>query len=280
MKIIVDKFSFKDGETSHIYILTHAHTDHGSIPQKFKNSIYCTLLTAQILIGTFSYLSSILKPILIPNQWIEIKNKKIFIFDSYHSIGSIGFYYKNMLYWGDGRPNQQMIHFLKSVIQKPLTSIQSDLFFTNLIDPKHDIAYNIPTVEKTKNILTNLIKTKQNIWIRLPHFGALHVLPLNLNYSYVHARDKPIPNKSCFIAYKLLHKSKNLANIKISLNMPKNQTNYFIIYLSTLWWFYDQCPQNRDLHKPLFINENYVRVFLSTHASFEENQLLHDNFLI
>ncbi len=275
-KIIVDEFYCKNGKNENIHILTHAHTDHGMIPQKFPNVVYCSPMTAQILISTFPYLASKLKPILIPNKYIIIHECKIFIFDSNHSFGSIGFIYNQELYWGDGRPSEQMIHFLKTkIIKQPLQTIKVDLFFNNIENrKKHDIDYDLPTADQTTQIVAKLIQnTLKPIWIRLPHFGGLHVLPSNYNYTYIHTRNKPIPNQNCLAAFRFLRRSTNAKKIKISLHSPKLE-KYFVIYLSTLWWFFENCPQNRNLFEPHFVNENYTRVFLSTHASLEENKML------
>ncbi len=274
MKIIVDQFSYKDGKNDYLHILTHAHTDHGAIPQKFPNQIYCSPMTAKILISTFPYLEMILIPILIPNKSISINKYNLFIFDSNHSFGSIGFIYKDLLYWGDGRPNQQMIHFLKSKIQKPLKSLKIDLFFKEMENPKHPIPFLIPTIDETIKMIEDLIQTNTNVWIKIPHFGALHVLPLNKNSKYIYHRIKPIPNQICLEAYRLLKNDNNGPKFKISLKMPTIENKYFIIYLSTLWWFFENCPKGRDLYKPFYINKNYVRVFLSTHASLKENEML------
>ena len=273
-KIIVDQFSYKHGKNDQIHILTHAHTDHGSIPKKFQNQIYCSPMTAKILLAAFPFLNEILVPILIPNKWIKILDIFLFIFDSNHSLGSIGFVYEDSLYWGDGRPTKQMIHLLMSIIQVPLKNIKCDLFFKEMENPKHHISFSIPSVAETSKLIHELISKHENVWIKIPHFGALHILPLNTNSKYIHNRFKPIPNQICLEAYLQLKNQQNGPNFKVSLKLPQNENKYFIIYISTLWWFFENCPQGRDLHKPYFVNENYTRVFLSTHASFEENKML------
>ncbi len=278
MKIIVDDFSLKTECKNCFYILTHCHTDHCSIPKNFTHFIYCSPLTALIVLEIYPHTKKIIKGNLIANCWNKIKNQKIFIFDSCHSIGSIGFFYpkKNYLHFGDGRPSKQLIQFLrKNIKTNAKTHIETDSFF---IERKF-LNKDIPTIDDS---LLNLMKiidenyNKKKIWIKIPHLGILYILPSKYNYNYISKKSfSSLPDIACkFVFNDLLKLNTKKSGIKVSLEMP-NEKNYLIIHLSTNWWLMNL---DKNLYEPYYINENYVRLFLCQHASQKENDILIKSF--
>ena len=176
MEIIVDKFKLYQKPKYAIYILTHAHLDHNSIPKNFNSTVYCSPFTAQImdLIGMAQWLN----PLLVPNTWVTIENEQVFVFDSEHCFGSIGFYCRGLLYFGDSRPTVDSIAFIKhSLFDLKIEKIKKDSFFKKTI--KQKFQKNVPSVEESRSIIKNLIdqqKMDQKIWIVISHFGSLSVL--------------------------------------------------------------------------------------------------------
>lgn len=283
MEIIVDKFKLYQKAENAIYILTHAHLDHNSIPKKFNSPVYCSPFTAQIM--DLIEQAQWLKPILVPNTWIEIENTKIFVFDSDHCFGSIGFYCNGLLYFGDSRPTSQSLTFIKYNLSKyKINKLKKDSFFKKTITPQKKV-YSVPSVEESQAMIKHLVHqhAHQRICIVISHFGSLSALS-NLGYNVVFSSVKnnaSTPSKICqFVVDKQFSNTTKKARktIYVSLDLPRSQEEIFIIHLSTLWWFFTN-KQANQLHKPFLINNSYARVFLCNHASLKENKTVTKTFL-
>ncbi len=281
MEICADLFG--KGKPNTIFILTHAHMDHGYIPQKFKYPVYCSQTTGAIMIAAYPYLHAIIKPILHINKWCNIQTEELFIFDSHHCMGSIGFFHNGLLHWGDGRPNRAILDFIQFCLgNQEISTIKHDTFFEKTLNHT-SLDMNIPSIDDTTNLLLSLMTMKikeKPVWIVMTNYGTLDALPTNMfYYKYKCAKpkhdNKNLPDKMCHRALEFITQKNEKIPVKISLSMPNNMDKYFVIKLSAIWFFTEK--MTRHLSQPVYISNSFVRVFLCRHASPTENKLLFDS---
>lgn len=275
----IDKFPL---HTKEICILTHAHTDHSIIPKRCQAIIYCSPITKKLMESFDQHHE--FSGTLIPNTWQKIKSIDVYIFSSYHSIGSIGLFIPSLclLHWGDGRPEKKMIQHLQNIMT-PICSnltIHHDDYLTSTFQKK--VPDELPSIFESNHLINSVIEQYINdkkIWIRIPHFGALEVLPKKYHYKFKKCGIQ-VADSVCQEAFHLLNLDSIKTGPKIYVsrdiadkcNRNNHNEDYLFIYLSTNWWFLE--GQNQNLYKPFQINEYKIRIFVTNHASPNENKLL------
>ena len=158
---------FKDGYT--YYILTHAHTDHSSIPKKLAYPVHCSLYTYTLLHHRYIQLV----PTLIAGKFHS--QLQVFVFHNHHAPDSIGIfdYITATLYYGEGRIIQP--YKLLSNIRICITKAIHD-------HPTSDI--NTTQQESADELLKRIYGGKRTIILRnYAQFSLLQLIKQHVFFS-------------------------------------------------------------------------------------------------
>jgi len=276
MLLCVDKFRQKEEER--LFVLTHAHTDHSRIAQKFPFPIYCSPITCNLMKLSHPHVTFV--PTLVLNTWCVIhKNVFLYVFDSGHCIGGIGFYcpQQSYLHFGEGRPSQDTIQMLLYTIELFPSSSKLKAECDSLFFRDFEFIDTIPTQKDTQHMIRDIILSQkaQNVLIRIcvSHFGTLSFLPLEFGYHWIGSLQKSIAGHMCYEAFEQLHlKRGDIAVLRTheEEQLPEEK-NYITIILSARWFLIaKQQEPTLDLYVPQWRDENTVRVFACCHASPSE----------
>jgi hypothetical protein len=254
------------------------HADHcSSIPKKFSFAIYCSP-------ETFFLMQSIRPDLqlisLEKDKWHTIHEQDIYIFDSNHCIGSIGFICKNNLFWGDGRPFSEQLKTIQLVHKKKFKRVFTDTFLHEFKEPYQLTLYKeLPLPEKTTQDVTTILQMYsqkfKKIYICVSHFGTLPYLPKHVSYQCMFGDEKKtntIPDRLCQLVFDWYRfRSATKSKYILIRKLPKNvQKNHFYIVISARWWLVN----DQKIFNPVLTDENVIRVFLCMHASHSETLLL------
>ncbi len=275
----IDKFEI--GTTNKIVLLTHVHQDHCVIPKKFTGIIYCSPITAHLMQKIDKI--HIFSPKLIINQWIKLDDMDAYCFSTNHGIGAVGVFVPSLclLHYGDGRPNQQCVKELKTVLNPvcPNLTIIGDDFFKAFIA----CVKKYPSVVESCIMLKKVIKehySNEVIWIKIASFSCLEVLPLNPKWRYKFKKcGNAIADTICEEAFKLLGLddcNQSAKKIYVSRDLPtvrchmSSKKKFLIVRMSARFWFI----QKYDKFIPVRISNDEIRCFVCFHASEHECNLL------
>jgi hypothetical protein len=268
MTLFIDVFQKKSLVEDGVYVLTHAHLDHMTIPKSFSKKIYCSPVTHKLLEKLRPGIKS--EPLLVPNRWCTLENKiHLFVFDSNHCVGSIGFYYEGHLYFGNGRPTyiQHLLFQLQDVV--------ADIRFVHFDDFAASKRFWDPPLPKQstqwiKDFMLQKLDHYDQIEISLPHFGALQHLPKGFHYRldpslpliYSVVAELLAMHLSCESKISVVHKSRTQSNRR-----------FFYLLVSARWWLHSTQVAAFD---PIFVKKNVVRICLCAHATPQENDQVLD----
>jgi hypothetical protein len=300
--VVFDRFKKRDDNNpNHTYILTHAHTDHSSIPLSFKSHIHCSPLTRTLLLRSEAsdnhrtHLAATLIGSLIVGRDVTLTNNiKVHVFDNNHCIGSVGVfvYDTGHLHYGEGRVHFDDFsthvkpHFRKTVV-KHVTGECPD-YTMSLTRLPHEY----PTMADTRRTMLQLLTSRQRnnptrYHVVIRHFALVAALPQTHDIRYVWSS-------------KTTTKSQRLIKTVIDMqSQPTTKSNHvvsvgsfrkplpFLNIVPSMNAFgatdTTECASNlHDINDcGLDDSGNYVlRVFAATHASKAEQIWLRRNVLL
>lgn len=228
------------------YILSQIHLDHiKNRSKQFPCHTWTSAITRWLMNELFSENKwNILFVTLHVDAWNQLDDQtKIYVFDSGHCMGSIGFYspQESLLYFHEGRPTEKVQRAINRAILEypPLHRLQmviDDFFATRF--PKITDAQNIPSMESSSAILYQFItsqiksaeKQRITIWIKLPHLGAFDILPVipEVHYEWI-GSESTLASRLCKHAFNLLH---DTLNNQTHLEQKPTKSRRCIVFLS------------------------------------------------
>ena len=250
----VDNFKLDPTEKIKVFLVSHAHRDHvPSSLKRFPFPIYCSRLTATMVEHPEKF-------ILHPDKWYEINGIKIYVFETVHCPGSIGFFFPkyDVMYLGDTRVSTSLLKTIHSLDPGKILYDNTHQMFEGMF----------PSVETSAIMLQQIIsemqisRKKKTIYLCLPHIGSILLISL-LNIK-VNCDDSLKPTvRDLLHTMNLVDEDSQVTAVGMKFKginiMPSSQ--YFVV-------------NELDPHTVLYINKNETRVFASFHAGKSELHLL------
>jgi hypothetical protein len=292
LKLFVDKFPQRQVGKASIYILTHAHTDHGGkLSAKFRGVVHCTSITKYLMQSTRPDVKFVAD--LVYSAWSVLDMQLlVYCFDSGHCLGGIGFYCPelNILHFGDGRPTRSTISniveihtlFGEEESQKKTLQTACDQYSQEASKSVKCTTFvsDTPTLHESSQILADVLRsqknaqTKQTLNIKLAHFGSLGCLPREFGYYWLSTVPASGPTLLCQKAFELYKFKPGPIAVSYkwdTYHIEHDDANVVSIILSANWWI-QQCVSSADLRKPRVDEKQNIRVYASAHASLTEIQ--------
>ena len=261
--IHIDNFKIEKQENVKVFLLTHGHKDHAKNDLKrFTPMVHCSYLTSLLI----KHKNTIF---LVPNQSYIIHGIKIYVFDTIHCPGSLGFFFPDLriLHFGDSRVTSDLLQLFKKLNPQIILYDNTHQHFDGMF----------PSIETSALMLGQVVKQlstkfKKTIYVCLPHIGPILLLKsLNLKVKPDTNSLKPqvlilldalklVDNKSSIIAV-------GMKSSEIDI-MPSSQ--YFVV-------------NGFDPHKVVHDKEkerDMIRIFASFHAGHTEISLMSDYKLV
>ena len=240
------------------------------------------------------------------DAWNQLDAKtQIYVFDSGHCMGSVGFYAPSagLLCVSEGRPSRKQLKRIQEEMErvppskKPITIMTDDFFETRF--PKVGKEMIFPSIKHSTKLLLKLlhqlfvVEKKQTVWIKIPHIGGFDLLPTansGIHYKWI-GSDSTHASRLCrhafdLIAPSLMSEDNNgnsrkkrtiLLSRVFDRDIPSEQvpTNINATILISMCWFL-VLPERESLMWDVAydaVRECY-RVFLSQHSSPRETQAM------
>jgi hypothetical protein len=220
------------------FLLTHLHTDHFSIPKKFKYPVYASTPT--------KYLTEDdprLQCILEPNKWYRtpVHQVPFQVIKTNHTVESIGFFFPTLavLYLGDG---------IDGIIPPftPLTIVYDGLY--------EDVILDSPSPVQSCALITDLLQTTECNVLQLVHHGILSFL--------VHCGTRFRLHSSTPLLVRRAAKFMNMVDANSPYMIVGRTYEGECILHSSNWFMRDTSRNAFQSHRV----GNKVRVFCSLHA--------------
>ena len=142
------------------FLLSHLHTDHASMPKRFRYPVYASVVTGALLLGADRH--AMLQPVLEPGRWYRTHHHHIpfRVCSTLHTLESIGFYFPTLcvLYMGD------CTRSIIPAVERPLSIIYDGLY--------EQVAYPLPTIEHACTTIKKTLSTRCPV-LQLVHHGIL-----------------------------------------------------------------------------------------------------------
>lgn len=170
LPFVIDDFRVGHQRAQCIYLLTHCHSDHLRIPRTFAYRVHTSRMSHALLPSPPSQLYGTFDR--VPGWYF---NNQLYVFDSHHMYGSIGFYChpQRHVHWGDGRPNPGAVAQLRKALD------------TRGAWPPHSWALDqhvpksireLPTIYESRALLAGLLQRYPDSEVIVPCLGTLLVL--------------------------------------------------------------------------------------------------------
>ena len=245
--IYIDYFPEKTHTTNALFLLTHVHSDHMSIPKKFRGTIY-TASPASVVAAVVPWARCVVVDV---DSWQSTDNGvQYYVFNTWHAPYSCGFLFPHttppILYLGDGRMTNELL----SVVPRHL-STNINIMYDALLETHVDL-----TDPGCKYICRALEAVPR---LQCVHYGILWNIATCTNYRFqLHHTVSPL-----------------VATVARHMGLVDDESNYCIVgrhyngsrvLPSTLWFIVDKSRTIDQIH----YDGDFVRVFAVNHSIYSE----------
>lgn len=258
-KVFIDDFQKEDG----YHFLSHAHQDHmKGLTRTFPYSIYCTLITSQLL-----NITNVTFVLLELNQKLKLQNNLyVTALEANHCDGSIMLFFEvenqRMLYTCDFR-------FLHNSNYKNIKNIDKLYFDDTFYHMKHLPSY----ADSFKDLLSTIFEIRKNdnfknnskIYINANILGIESILRLlsdTLHEGFQFSKSMKNTPREKQLHYLLGNRIVSTSNLVLANRAKDNLTKYKWIFLTATHFL---CPKGFKL-----IPSNHFYIWFSCHANEKE----------